>query len=128
MALEPDGEIRFECLRCGKASKVEKMQTLRPQCGKCGSKTGVLGDIGQGTLTSRLRRNFNLGGDYAGDVPFECLTCGETTTVEKVTVLQPRCAYCGAASGLLVDGNGPPGVVGVLVAAALLSLIGAGLF
>jgi transcription elongation factor Elf1 len=101
--LDDGDEIRFECLRCGRASKVEKLLTIRPRCGKCGGGTGVLGDIGQGTLTSRLRRNFNLGGDYGGDINFECLTCGETTVVEKTYVLQPKCQYCGAVSGLLVE-------------------------
>jgi len=103
--VDSGSEIRFECLRCGKASKVEQLHTVRPRCGKCGSATGVLGDIGQGTLTSRLRRNFNLGADPAGDVDFECLACGETTKLEKVTVLQPRCLHCGAVSGLLVEGG-----------------------
>jgi Zn finger protein HypA/HybF involved in hydrogenase expression len=126
--LESAGEARFECLRCGKASKVERIQTLRPQCGKCGSRTGVLGDIGQGTLTSRLRRSFNIGGDYAGDVPFECLSCGETTTVEKIDVLQPRCLHCGAVSGLLVESDGFSGAAGLLMAAALLGLIDPGSF
>jgi Zn finger protein HypA/HybF involved in hydrogenase expression len=122
VALDFGGEIRFECLRCGKASKVEKLQTIRPRCGKCGGLTGVLGDIGQGTLTARLRRNFRLAGDYAGDIDFECLSCGETTTVEKVYVLQPKCQHCGAVSGLLVEGA-PPGEVGLLVAGALLGVI-----
>jgi Zn finger protein HypA/HybF involved in hydrogenase expression len=100
-----DGEIRFECLRCGKASKVEQLQTIQPRCGKCGAGTGVLGDIGQGSLTSRLRRGFRIGGDYPDDIKFECLTCGETTPVEKIYVLQPKCLYCGALSGLLVEGD-----------------------
>ena len=103
--MDSGGEIRFECLRCGKASKVEKIDTIRPRCGKCGSRTGVLGDIGQGTLTSRLRRNFSIGAGHADDIDFECLSCGETTKVEKVTVLQPKCLHCGAVSGLLVEGG-----------------------
>jgi Zn finger protein HypA/HybF involved in hydrogenase expression len=113
------GEMRFECLRCGKASEVEKLRTIRPRCGKCGSSTGILGDIGQGTLTSRLRRNFHIGVDHADDIDFECLSCGETTKVEKVLVLQPKCLHCGAISGLLVEG-GTAGEIGLLVAGALL--------
>ena len=117
--MDSTGEVRFECLRCGKASKVQALQTVRPRCGKCGARTGVLGDIGQGTLTSRLRRNFNITADHAGDIDFECLACGETTKVEKVTVLEPKCLHCGAVSGLLVEG-GTAGEIGLLVAAAVL--------
>lgn len=120
VSVDYGGELRFECLRCGKASKVEKLQTIRPRCGKCGARTGVLGDIGQGTLTSRLRREFNIGADHAGDINFECLACGETTQVEKVYVLQPRCLHCGAVSGLLVEGGAAAGEIGLLVAAAVL--------
>jgi hypothetical protein len=123
--VDSGGEIRFECLRCGKASKVEKVQTIRPRCGKCGGRTGVLGDIGQGTLTSRLRRNFNIGADHAGDIDFECLDCGETTKVEKVCVLQPSCLHCGAVSGLLVEG-GAAGEIGLLIACAALWAIDLG--
>ena len=125
MALDDGGEVRFECLRCGKASSVEKLQTIQPRCGKCGARTGVLGDIGQGSLTARLRRNFRIGADYDGDINFECLECGETTTVEKITVLRPRCLHCGAVSGLLVEG-GTAGGIGMLLAATLLGLIDPG--
>ena len=120
--MDSGGEIRFECLRCGKASKVEKLQTIQPRCGKCGGRTGVLGDIGQGTLTARLRRNFNIGADHAGDISFECLSCGETTKVEKVYVLQPRCLHCGAVSGLLVEG-GAAGELALLIAGAMLTML-----
>lgn len=125
MAGEFDGEVRFECLRCGKASKVEKLQTIQPRCGKCGGTTGILGDIGQGTLTARLRRNFRIGGDYSEDISFECLGCGETTRVEKIYVLQPRCLHCSATSGLLVE-DGRAGEIGMIVAGALLGLIDPG--
>lgn len=125
MALESPDDVRFECLGCGKASKVEKLQTIQPRCGKCGSGTGVIGDIGQGTLTSRLRRNFRIGGDYSGDITFECLRCGETTKVEKVYVLQPKCLHCGAVSGVLVEGGGS-GAIGAALAATLLGLVDPG--
>lgn len=125
MALDFGGEVRFECLTCGKASKVEKLQTIRPRCGKCGSGTGIIGDIGQGTLTARLRRNFRIGGDYGGDINFECLTCGDVTAVEKVYVLQPKCLHCSAVSGLLVE-EGPSGEIGAVVAGTLLGLIDPG--
>ncbi len=125
MGPDVDGEIRFECLRCGKASTVEKLQTLQPRCGKCGARTGVLGDIGQGSLTARLRRNFHIGTDHDGDINFECLECGESTTMEKIYVLQPRCLHCGAMSGLLVEG-GASGAVGMLLAATLLGMIDPG--
>ena len=121
MALDT-GEVRFECLRCGKASKVERIPTVHARCGACGGRTGVLGDIGQGTLTSRLRRNFNIGVEQAGDVTFECLTCGETTKVERIYVLQPKCLHCGAVSGLLVD-DGVAGGVGLLIAGTLLGMM-----
>ena len=117
--MDSGGEIRFECLRCGKASKVEKLQTVQPRCGKCGGRTGVLGDIGQGTLTSRLRRNFNIGVEHADDISFECLSCGETTKVGKVYVLQPKCLHCGTVSGLLVEG-GAAGGLALLIAGAML--------
>jgi Zn finger protein HypA/HybF involved in hydrogenase expression len=125
--LAPDyaSGVRFECLGCGKDSKVERLQTIQPRCGKCGSVTGVIGDIGQGTLTARLRRNFRIGGDYDGEIKFECLTCGETTDVEKVIVLQPKCLHCGAVSGLLVEGA-PPAALGVLLASALLGMLDPG--
>jgi len=115
-----DGDVRFESLRCGKASKVEPVQTVQPRCGACGARTGVLGDIGQGTLTSRLRRNFSIGTGHAGDIDFECLSCGETTRVEKIYVLKPECLHCGATSGLLVEG-GSPEAIGLLIAGALLA-------
>ena len=122
MALDAGGEVRFECLRCGKASKVERIETVQPRCGACGGRTGVLGDIGQGTLTSRLRRSFNIAAGHAGDIAFECLSCGETSQVEKIYVLQPKCLHCGAVSGLLVEG-GSAGEIGLLIAAAALSAI-----
>lgn len=103
-----EGDVRFECLRCGEISPVERLETIRPRCARCGGATGVLGDIGQGTLTARLRRNFHIGADPAGDTKFECLTCGETTTLERIRVLQPKCLKCGAVSGLLVE-SAPPG-------------------
>lgn len=84
------------------------MPAARPRCANCGAATGVLGDIGQGTLTARLRRNFTLGGEFAGEIPFECLRCGETTILEKIRVLQPKCPHCGAVSGLIVE-MPPPG-------------------
>jgi Zn finger protein HypA/HybF involved in hydrogenase expression len=126
VAVDYANGIRFECLSCGKASSVERLQTIQPHCGKCGATTGVLGDIGQGTLTARLRRNFRIGGDYADDIKFECLTCGETTQVEKVYVLQPKCLHCGAVSGLLVEGPTIPGAVGLLLAGALMALLDPG--
>jgi transcription elongation factor Elf1 len=122
VALGGGGGVRFECLRCGRASDVEPIQTVQPRCGACGGRTGVLGDIGQGTLTSRLRRNFRIGSAHAGDITFECLTCGETTRVEKVYVLQPKCLHCGAESGLLVE-KGSAGEIGMLIAGALLSVM-----
>ena len=119
MALDAGGEVRFECLRCGKASKVEPLPTIQPRCGACGGGTGVLGDIGQGSLTSRLRRSFNIATEHAGDIRFECLTCGETTRVERIYVLQPKCLHCGAVSGLMVEGNSA-GEIGLLIAAAVI--------
>jgi hypothetical protein len=122
VALGGGGEVRFECLRCGKASKVERIQTVQPRCAACGGRTGVLGDIGQGTLTSRLRRNFSIGTEHDSDITFECLGCGETSRVEKVYVLRPGCLHCGAVSGLLVE-SGSAGEIGLLVAGALLGLM-----
>jgi Zn finger protein HypA/HybF involved in hydrogenase expression len=111
VALDFAGDVRFECLRCGKASKVEPLPTVQPRCGSCGGHTGVLGDIGQGSLTSRLRRKFNISAEHAGDIDFECLTCGQTSRVEKIYVLRPQCPHCGAVSGLLVEG-GSAGKIG----------------
>jgi len=119
------GEIRFECLRCGKASEVERLQTVQPRCAKCGARTGVLGDIGQGSLTSRLRRNFRLGTGHDGDINFECLSCGETTRLEKIWVLQPKCTHCGATSGLVVE-SGPAAGIGIVLACALVAMLNRG--
>jgi transcription elongation factor Elf1 len=98
------GEIRFECLRCGKVSRVEPIEALQPRCSKCGSGTGVLGDIGQGTLEQRLRRKNAQGGADHEDINFECLRCGTVTLVRKMEAVRPGCVYCGCRDGVVVSG------------------------
>jgi Zn finger protein HypA/HybF involved in hydrogenase expression len=99
------GEIRFECLRCGRVSRVEPIEALRPRCSKCGSGTGVLGDIGQGTLEERLRRRNAPRGADEKDINFECLSCGTVTLVRKMEAARPGCVHCGSKDGVVVSGG-----------------------
>ncbi len=79
------------------------METVQPECAKCGSRTGVLGDIGQGTRLARQLRSA-AAKRPDDDVQFECLRCGEVTQVRKMRVLRPGCQHCGSKDGVVVDG------------------------
>ena len=103
--MDRSGEVRFECLRCGKVSRVERIEALQPRCSQCGSGTGVLGDIGQGTVEDRLRRrNAPRSADY-DNVNFDCLRCGTVTLVRKMEVVRPGCVHCGSRDGVVVNGG-----------------------
>ena len=72
--------------------------------------TGVLGDIGQGTAAARHERSRT--GHAAGpaeSVEFQCLACGHATLFAKVDTPPPKCAHCGAVSGVLTDRDGGSG-------------------
>ena len=103
--MDRSGEVRFECLRCGKVSRIERLEALQPRCSQCGSGTGVLGDIGQGTLEERLRRRSAPGGTDHDDINFECLRCGTVTLVRKMEVARPGCTHCGSRDGVVVNGG-----------------------
>jgi len=98
-------DARFECLRCGKVSRIERFKALQPRCSQCGSGTGVLGDIGQGTLEERLRRRSAPADAGHDDVNFECLRCGTVTLVRNMEVVRPGCAHCGSRDGVMVNGG-----------------------
>jgi Zn finger protein HypA/HybF involved in hydrogenase expression len=100
-----DKEVRFECLRCGKISPIERVKFMQPRCGRCGSGTGVLGDIGQGTPTSRGARGYGAGGKGKTDTWFECLRCGEITTIGGIIAPRPNCLHCGSKAGVVVEGR-----------------------
>jgi Zn finger protein HypA/HybF involved in hydrogenase expression len=104
VSADRDKEIRFECLRCGKVSPVERIRSVQPKCARCGSGTGVLGDVGQGTAAARARRGIRNDRNEARDSQFECLRCGEVTVVENV-VMRPNCQYCGSRDGVVVEGD-----------------------
>ena len=95
--------MRFECLRCGKVSRVDRMEAVQPRCSSCGSGSGVLGDIGQGTAADRMRRAGTPAHSGHDDVSFECLRCGTVTLVGKMQVMQPACIHCGSRDGVVVD-------------------------
>jgi DNA-directed RNA polymerase subunit RPC12/RpoP len=97
-----DKEVRFECLRCGKISPIERVKFMQPRCGRCGSGTGVLGDIGQGTKSSRSERNYSSDRATA-DTRFECLRCGEITTIKEIVAPHPICLHCGSKAGVMVE-------------------------
>jgi Zn finger protein HypA/HybF involved in hydrogenase expression len=104
LSSEPRGEIRFECLHCGKTSILDILRKAQPKCARCGSMTGVLGDIGQGTAAARRERSSTgAAGDRAESVEFQCLSCGHATLLAKVDAPPPQCAHCGALSGVLTD-------------------------
>ena len=66
--------------------------------------TGVLGDIGQGTAAARRQRSSTgQSGGSAVNVEFQCLSCGHATLLEKVDTSPPKCAHCGALSGVLTE-------------------------
>lgn len=65
--------------------------------------TGVLGDIGQGTAAARRERSSTGVGGRAESVEFQCLSCGHATLLEKVDTSPPKCAHCGALSGVLTE-------------------------
>ena len=101
--MEQSGDVRFECLRCGKVSRIERVQSVAPRCSNCGSGTGVLGDIGQGTLEDRLRRRSERSGPVNDDVNFECLRCGTVTLVKNMEAVRPACLHCGSKDGVVVS-------------------------
>jgi Zn finger protein HypA/HybF involved in hydrogenase expression len=103
--VERSGEVRFECLRCGKVSRIERMEPVQPRCSKCGSGTGVLGDIGQGSLEDRLRRRNSPHAAGHDDVNFECLRCGTVTLVRKMEEGRPACIHCHSRDGVVVNGG-----------------------
>ena len=104
MVEEANGEVRFECLKCGKVSRIERVEGIQPRCSSCGAGTGVVGDIGQGTFQDRLRRMSAERAEAGGDVSFECLRCGTVTRVPRVEVIRPGCAHCGSGDGVVLDG------------------------
>ena len=97
--------MRFECLRCGRVSRIVRADAFQPRCSSCGSGTGVLGDIGQGTLEERLRRRRAASESVQEDVNFECLRCGTVTLVRKMGVVRPACLHCGSKDGVVVEGG-----------------------
>jgi Zn finger protein HypA/HybF involved in hydrogenase expression len=103
VGVDRSGEARFECLRCGKASGIARIEAPRPRCSVCGSGSGVLGDIGQGSAQDRLRRASAASPAVHDNVNFECLRCGTVTGVGKMDVLQPACLHCGSKDGVVVD-------------------------
>jgi Zn finger protein HypA/HybF involved in hydrogenase expression len=103
--VDRSGDVRFECLRCGKVSQIERIEALQPRCAKCGSGTGVLGDIGQGSVQDRLRREGVTRDPGYDNVNFECLRCGTVTLVRKMAVVRPGCVHCGARDGVVVNGG-----------------------
>ena len=98
---EDGGEVRFECLRCGQVSRIE-LQGARPHCERCGSGTGVLGDIGQGTAKERADRRSGARASPGEDFNFECLRCGAITEVAQSETTRPACSHCGSKSGVIV--------------------------
>jgi DNA-directed RNA polymerase subunit RPC12/RpoP len=96
--------VRFECLRCGKVSRIERKEAVQPRCSNCGSGTGVLGDMGQGTAADRLRRASGSARPGHDGVNFECLRCGTVTLVREMEAAQPACLHCGSRDGVMVDG------------------------
>ena len=103
MSADRDREVRFECLRCGKISPIERVNFVQPRCARCGSGTGVLGDIGQGTRASRSERGYVAGAGTAA-TRFECLRCGEITSVHEAVAPRPACHHCGSKAGVIVEG------------------------
>ncbi len=109
MTSDPKVDIRFECLQCGKTSLFgKKLQVTHPKCAKCGSMTGILGDIGQGSPGTRLRRNNREAGNPQRGATFECLICGHTAPLEAAEALRPKCLHCGALSGVVVGDDPAP--------------------
>jgi Zn finger protein HypA/HybF involved in hydrogenase expression len=98
-------DVRFECLRCGQVSRIERAEAIQPRCSNCGSGTGVLGDIGQGTVNDRLRRMNAPPRSGQDDVNFECLRCGTVTLVKRMEAVRPACLHCGSKDGVVVDGG-----------------------
>ena len=74
---------------------------VRATCVRCGSGTGVLGDIGQGTEEARRNRGYVAGGDRGEELEFECLVCGAKTGFMTRQV-RPECLYCGCKDGVLI--------------------------
>lgn len=103
--MDRSGDVRFECLRCGKISRIERIEALQPRCSQCGSGTGVLGDIGQGSMQDRLRRQDSPRDADYDNVNFECLRCGTVTLVKKMAVVRPCCLHCGSRDGVVVNGG-----------------------
>lgn len=104
MGVDGGSGMRFECLRCGKESRVEGVGAIQPRCASCGSGTGVLGDIGQGTRQAREGRR-RSGAQNNDDVNFECLRCGVVTPVKQMEVARPACAHCGSRDGVVVNAD-----------------------
>jgi len=105
VGVDGNGNVRFECLRCGKVSRIGRTEAFRPRCSSCGSGTGVLGDIGQGTLEERLRRRRAASESEADGANFECLSCGTITLLKKMETARPACTHCGSKDGVIVDGG-----------------------
>lgn len=78
---------------------------MEPRCARCGSGTGVLGDIGQGSREDRLRRKSPEAAAPDDDINFECLSCGEVTHVRRLKVMRPGCPHCGSRDGVVVNGE-----------------------
>jgi len=76
------------------------LQRIEPTCTRCGSGTGVLGNIGQGPKNTRPNEQESAQADQT--MRFQCLTCGDVSTARVVT-FRPECQYCGSKSGVLVD-------------------------
>lgn len=100
--MEGGDGIRFECLRCGKVSRMERVETTQPRCASCGSGTGVVGDIGQGSRQDRLRRSRPGASPHDG-VNFECLRCGAVTPLGAMEAIRPACQHCGSKDGVVVS-------------------------
>ena len=106
MSSDSKGDIRFECLRCGKTSILENLHARQPKCARCGSGSGVLGDIGQGSPQARRQRASKAEESRPNTaVGFDCLTCGHTTMVTVNNDPIPQCVHCGSLSGILVEIN-----------------------
>ena len=110
MSSDSQGDLVFECLHCGKTSILENLHAKQPRCARCGSGSGVLGDIGQGTPEAR-RARAREAGQKAKELPinFECLSCGHSSEVTEADVPVPQCLHCGSYSGIIIDQKKEPG-------------------
>ena len=104
MSSDSKGDVVFECLRCGKTSILENSHVKQPKCARCGSGSGVLGDIGQGSPQARRERAAKAD-EVRPNAPveFDCLTCGHMTMVTVSSEPVPQCVHCGSLSGILIE-------------------------